>query len=74
MAALLDGGAYRRLRIWARAMLGGEPPAVLARELGYADGSGVHRVAQRLQAAAKADPALRRRLERLRDHMPDVKS
>ena len=49
----------RRVRIWARARLAGEPMAALARELGYADGSAIHRVAQRLEAAAESDDNLR---------------
>lgn len=50
----------------------GERHADLARELGYADTSGVLRVVQRLEAAAEADRQLRRTLERLRGtvHLP----
>jgi REP element-mobilizing transposase RayT len=65
----------RRVRIWARARLAGEPMAALARELGYADGSAVHRVAQRLEAAAQTDYNIKNTLERLQKAvMSGVKS
>jgi len=52
----------RRVVIWMRVRLAGERPADLAREYGYADGSGVLRVVQRLDAAAAEDRRLRKRL------------
>ncbi len=54
--------ADRRVVIWMRVRLAGERPADLAREYGYADGSGVLRVVQRLDAAAAEDRRLRKRL------------
>jgi len=57
----------RRVRIWARARLAGEPMAALARELGYADGSAIHRVAQRLEDAAEKDENLKTKLKMLRN-------
>lgn len=72
---LIADEADRRVRLWARARLAGEPMTLLARELGYADASGVHRVAQRLEAAAKCDENLNARLERLKKMMlSNVKS
>jgi putative transposase len=61
--------ADRRIGIWLRVRLAGERPADLARELGYADGSGVLRVVQRLDVAAEQDRSLRRRLDSARESM-----
>ena len=57
------------VRLWLRVRLGGERPADLTREHGYADGSGVLRVVQRLEALAQADPACRSRLATARRQM-----
>ena len=67
VAKLIEAEPDRRLRIWARVRLAGEPASVLARELGYADGSGVHRVAERLEAAAAEQSKLKGRMERLKN-------
>ncbi len=64
---LIEDEPDGRVKIWARMRLGGESLTDLARELGYSDASGVHRVAQRLEVAAKEDRELRRRLEELKD-------
>lgn len=53
----------RRAGTWMRVRLGGERPAVLAREYGYRDGSGVLRVVQRLDAAAEKGRSLRVKLD-----------
>ena len=66
VAKLIEHEPDPRVHIWARLRLGGEPLARLARESGYADGSGAHQVARRLEAAAKDDPELRKRLDRLK--------
>ena len=58
-----------RIGLWLRLRLGGERACDLARELGYADGSGVLRVAQRLDAAAAGNAALRKSLDGLRDQV-----
>jgi REP element-mobilizing transposase RayT len=64
--ALISDEPDGRIQIWARVRLAGEPMSALGRELGYADGSGVHRVAQRIEAAAKSDENLKKRLESLK--------
>ena len=74
VAALLEGQEDPRVRSWARVRLGGAPAAARARELGYADGSGVYRVVHRLEATAREDKTFRRRLERLKEQMSSVKS
>jgi putative transposase len=75
VAALIADEADARVRTWARLRLAGERLADLARELGYVDGSGVHQVARRLEAAAAKDAVLNRRLEGLRKAMVyDVRS
>ena len=56
-----------RMKIWMRVELGGEKMAAIARELGYRDGSGVHRVVQRMNASAKENPKLQARLRKLRE-------
>jgi len=68
-AALIAGEPDQRVRTWARLRLGGERLSDLARELGYADGSGVHQVARRLEAAAARDRSLHNQLNRLRKAM-----
>jgi hypothetical protein len=60
------GEADERVWTWARVRLGGERMADIARELGYADGSGVLRVVQRLESASAQDKTLARRLATLR--------
>ena len=55
-----------RIKIGIRVELGGEKLTAVARELGYGDGSGVHRVVQRLNLRAKEDVKIRAHLLRLR--------
>ena len=64
---MAEGEADQRVVIWMRVRLAGERPADLAREYGYADGSGVLRVVQRLDAAAAEDRRLRKRLNEARE-------
>jgi hypothetical protein len=63
-----------RVRTWMRVVLGSERMSVVARELGYADASGVFRVIGRLEARAKADKSLADKLARLRRSMAEVKA
>jgi len=65
-----------RIGIWLRVRPAGQRPADIARELGYADGSGVLRVVQRLDRAAGENRSLRKRLDSARDSigMPKGKS
>jgi REP element-mobilizing transposase RayT len=55
-----------QIQLWLRIKLGGESSSAIARELGYADCSGVHRVIARLEQKAKADPKLAKKLETLK--------
>ena len=55
-----------RLQIWIRIQLGGERMTVVARDMGYRDGSGVAHVVRRLESAAQRYPQLRNRLAALR--------
>jgi hypothetical protein len=64
---MTEGETDRRVVIWMRVRLAGERPADLTREFGYADGSGVLRVVQRLDAAAVEDRGLRKRLDDARE-------
>jgi len=66
VAALAEAEEDRRVRLWARVSLGGERLTDLAREFGYADGSGVLQVVKRLEARARDDADLRRTLSRPR--------
>jgi len=52
-----------RVKLWARVRLGGERGVEIAREYGYADGSGVTQVLKRLEARAAADKGVARKLE-----------
>ncbi|MGB8356420.1 MAG: transposase [Chthoniobacteraceae bacterium] len=56
----------KRMKIWIRVELGGETMTAMARELGYKDGSGVHRVVHRLNARAEEDALLKKRMGKLR--------
>jgi hypothetical protein len=55
-----------RMKIWIRVQLGGEKMAALAREYGYSDASGVHRVVQRLNKCGEEDAVLGDRMLHLR--------
>ena len=64
-----------RMKLWLRIGLAGESSSVVARELGYADSSGVHRVVTRLESKADTDAPLRKRLARLKSElMSNVRS
>ncbi len=65
-----------RIRIWIRVQLGAQRATDIARELGYADGSGVSRVVQRLESLALRDSSLAVKLDNARHEilMSSVKS
>jgi REP element-mobilizing transposase RayT len=60
--------------IWLRVRLGGERMTELAADYGYRDGSGVHRVLQRLKEKAQHDRSLSRYLKKLAEQVLGVKS
>ena len=64
----------RRVAIWLRVRLGGERMTSVAADYGYREGSGVHRVVQRLDESAKVDAALARHLKALAKEVSRVKS
>ncbi len=64
----------RRVAIWLRVRLGGERMTAVARDYGYRDGSGIHRVVQRLEERANTDHALARHLKSLARQLSRVKS
>ena len=66
VAKLVGEEEDERMRIWIRVELGGERMAAVGRELGYRDGSGVHRVVQRLNLRAEKDKKLQKRMLQLR--------
>ena len=66
LAPLVRDEPDPRVQIWARVRLAGQRSVDVARQYGYADGSGVHRVLQRLEARAQTDRALAARLKTLR--------
>ena len=72
--SLVAQEADRRVAIWLRVRLGGERMTRVAADYGYRDGSGIHRVLQRLEERAKDDPSLARHLEALTQHVSGVKS
>jgi len=71
---LLSKESDRRIAIWLRVRLGGERMTVIAKDFGYRDGSGVHRVVQRLEERAKVDRALASTLNELTNKVSGVKS
>ena len=74
IASLVAQEADRRVAIWLRVRVGGQRMTELAKEYGYRDGSGVHRVVHRLEEAAKEDRDLAHRLQQLADRVSSVKS
>ena len=64
----------RRVAIWLRVRLGEERMSTVAADYGYRDGSGIHRVVQRLEEKAKDDQALARRLKSLAKRVSSVTS
>ncbi len=72
--SLVEQESDRRIVIWLRVRLGGERMTVVAKDYHYSDGSGVHRVLQRLEEKAKHDRSLARRLNKLIKEMSTVKS
>ena len=62
------------MAIWIRVRLGGERMTEVADDYGYRDGSGVHRVLQRLEEKAQHDRSLARHLKKLAEQMASVKS
>jgi len=66
VAELAQTQADPHVRIWLRVQVGGEAMSELACELGYANGSGVARVVERLEATAQTDGALAKKLAALR--------
>ncbi len=57
--SLVAQEADRRVAIWLRLRLGGERITTMAADNGYRDGSGIHRVVQRLEKKANDDQASR---------------
>ncbi len=74
VASLVAQEPDRRVAIWLRVRVGGQRMTELAKEYGYRDGSGVHRVVHRLEEAAKEDRDLAHRLQQLADRVSTVKS
>ncbi len=66
IAKLAADETDERMKIWIRVELGGEKMAAIGRELDYRDGSGVHRVVQRLNQRATQDKKLQNRMLQLR--------
>jgi len=74
VASLAARESDRRVAIWLRVRLGGERMTAVAADYGYSDGSGVHRVVQRLEAQGREDRGLARRLNVLAEEVSCVKS
>ena len=60
------------MAIWLRVRLGGERMTEVAEDYGYRDGSGVHRVLQRLEEKAQHDRSLSRHLKKLAEQVSRV--
>ena len=63
-----------RVQIWARVGLGGERKVDVGKDLGYTNGSGVLQGVKRLEHAALDDPALARKLDKMRKMLSSVAS
>jgi hypothetical protein len=62
-----------RVAIWLGVRMGGERMTRVAAHCGYRDGSGIHRVVQRLEEKAKTDRTLARHLKALTEEVSNVK-
>jgi hypothetical protein len=71
---ILDAEVDARVKIWARARLGGERMADMAKELGYADGTAVTQIVKRMEANALVNEALRQKLDGLKRTVSFVRS
>ena len=74
IASLVAQEGDRRVTIWLRVRMGGERMTRVAADYGYRDGSGIHRVVQRLEEKAKTDRTLARHLKALAEAVSNVKS
>ncbi len=72
--SLVAQEADRCVAIWLRVRLGGERMTTVAADYGYRDGSGIHRVVQRLEKKSKDDQAFARRLKALAKRVSSVRS
>ena len=72
--SLVEQETDRRVAMWLRVRLGGERMTVVAKDYDYRDGSGVHRVLQRLEEKVQHDRNLSRRLNNLAKQVSSVKS
>jgi hypothetical protein len=64
----------RRIAIWLHVRHGGWRMTEMVRRFGYRDGSGIHRVVERLEARASDEPTLARTLRSLVDCLSSIKS
>ena len=62
-----------RIKIWMRVRVGRERMTAIGKELGYADGSGIHQVVKRLEELAIKDKMLKQKMNRL-SKLSSVKS
>jgi REP element-mobilizing transposase RayT len=74
VARLAAEQTNRRIAIWLEVRHGGRRMTEVAKKYGYSDGSGVHRVIQRLEARAKQDRQLDEQLKSLAKCMSRIKS
>ena len=72
--ALVADEPDHRAQIWARVTLGGERKVDVARDFGYADGSGALQVVKRLESSAREDRSLARKLDKMRKSLSCVQS
>ena len=63
----------RRIQIWAYVRLAGERLVDVAARYGFRDGSGVHRVVTRLEALARKDASIGRKLKELGSRIRQTK-
>ena len=62
----------RRIAIWLQVRHGGRRMTQLAEQYGYSDGSGIHRVLQRLEGRAEQDRQLDRQLKSLAKQVAEL--
>lgn len=64
LSKLIKEEADERMKIWMRVRIGREQMTKIGKELGYADGSGIHQAVKRLESLAGRDKKMKQKMER----------
>lgn len=65
LVKVLENEKDKRIQVWARVRIAGERLVDVGKDFGYQDGSGVLQTVKRLEARAKKDPTIGKKLSQL---------